>query len=152
MSVTDPRAGRLVKAPENFLSPDGVRTVFREGKAGRRDFIRSAFAAASAAVVSGGALAQANPVPAEGGDPNILNLPGTAPGLGQPVATDGYGKPSQYEANVQRRQSPGPDADHAVLGVVRAAAEPVRHRHARAVCISSATTRAGGTSIRPSTA
>jgi sulfane dehydrogenase subunit SoxC len=46
-------------------------------------------------------------VPAEGGDPNILNLPAHSTGLGQPVATDGYGKPSKYEANVQRRQSPG---------------------------------------------
>jgi sulfane dehydrogenase subunit SoxC len=46
-------------------------------------------------------------VPTEGGDPNILNLPAHSTGLGQPVATDGYGKPSKYEANVQRRQSPG---------------------------------------------
>ena len=46
-------------------------------------------------------------MPADGGDPNILNLPEHSKGLGQPVATDGYGKPSKYEANVQRRQSPG---------------------------------------------
>jgi hypothetical protein len=51
--------------------------------------------------------AQSNPVPTEGGDPNILNLPEHTRGLGQPVVTDGYGKPSKYEANVQRRQSPG---------------------------------------------
>jgi hypothetical protein len=38
---------------------------------------------------------------------NILNLPAHSTGLGQGVATDGYGKPSKYEANVQRRQSPG---------------------------------------------
>ena len=53
------------------------------------------------------ALAQSNPVPTEGGDPNILELPAHSTGLGQGVATDGYGKPSKYEANVQRRQSPG---------------------------------------------
>jgi sulfane dehydrogenase subunit SoxC len=53
------------------------------------------------------ALAQVNPVPTEGGDPNILTLPEHTKGLGQGVATDGYGKPSKYEANVQRRQSPG---------------------------------------------
>ena len=41
------------------------------------------------------------------GDPNILELPAHSTGLGQAVATDGYGKPSKYEANVQRRQSPG---------------------------------------------
>jgi sulfane dehydrogenase subunit SoxC len=41
------------------------------------------------------------------GDPAILELPEHSKGLGQPVVTDGYGKPSRYEANVQRRQSPG---------------------------------------------
>jgi sulfane dehydrogenase subunit SoxC len=102
------RTGRLLKAPENFLSKEGIRSVFKEGKAGRRDFIRSAFAAAAASAGATAALAQhANPVPAEGGDPNILNLPEHSKGLGQPVATDGYGKPSKYEANVQRRMSPG---------------------------------------------
>jgi sulfane dehydrogenase subunit SoxC len=96
--------GRIVKAPESFLSKDGVRAVFAEARHGRRDFIRSAFAAA----VAGGAMqAQAQPVAADGGDPNILNLPAHSTGLGQGVATDGYGKPSKFEANVQRRQSPG---------------------------------------------
>jgi sulfane dehydrogenase subunit SoxC len=99
-------AGRVIKAPENFLSKDGIRTVFREAKAGRRDFIRSAFAAA-AATAAGAAAAQSNPVPTEGGDPNILNLPEHTRGLGQPVAMLGYGLPSKYEANVQRRMSPG---------------------------------------------
>ncbi len=107
--LSDPRstAGRLLKAPENFLSTEGVRTVFREGKAGRRDFIRSAFASAAAATAAGTALAQSNPVPAEGGDPNILILPAHSTGLGLPVASEGYGKPSKFESNVQRRQSPG---------------------------------------------
>jgi sulfane dehydrogenase subunit SoxC len=100
-------AGRLVKAPENFLSKEGVRTVFAEARAGRRDFIRSAFAATLAGAAAPAALAQANPVPVEGGDANILNLPEHSTGLGQGVATDGYGKPSKFEANVQRRQSPG---------------------------------------------
>jgi sulfane dehydrogenase subunit SoxC len=102
-----PLQGRLVKAPENFLSPQGVKTVFAEAKAGRRHFIRSAFAAAAAAGGAAAAHAQANPVPAAGGDPNILNLPAHTTGLGQPVVTDGYGSPSKYESNVQRRQSPG---------------------------------------------
>jgi sulfane dehydrogenase subunit SoxC len=107
LSDSSTAAGRLVKAPENFLSRDDIRTVFREGKAGRRDFIRSAFATAASAAAVGGAAAQSNPVPTEGGDPNILNLPQHTTGLGQPVVTDGYGKPSKYESNVQRRQSPG---------------------------------------------
>ncbi len=102
-----PGAGRLRKAPENFIDRAGVTTVFAEGRRGRRDFIRSAFAAAAAAGGAAQAQAQANPVPAAGGDPNILELPEHSKGLGQPVVTDGYGKPSKYEANVQRRQSPG---------------------------------------------
>jgi sulfane dehydrogenase subunit SoxC len=99
-------AGRLIKAPENFLDAEGVRTVLREGRAGRRDFIRQAFAAAAAGAAAPLAVAQANPAAGDG-DPNILTLPAHSTGLGQPVVTDGYGKPSKYEANVQRRQSPG---------------------------------------------
>ena len=100
-------SGRLRKAPENFLDGDGVKTVWAQAKEGRRHFIRSAFLAATAAAASPVVVAQGNPVPTEGGDPNILNLPAHSTGLGQGVATDGYGKPSQYEVNVQRRQSPG---------------------------------------------
>ena len=98
--------GRLLKAPENFIRPEGVQAVWREARAGRRDFIRTAFAAAAAGA-AGAAHAQANPVPTAGGDPNIVQLPAHTTGLGQPVVTDGYGKPSRFEANVQRRQSPG---------------------------------------------
>ena len=94
-------SGRLVKAPENFLDREGIARAASEARAGRRDFIRGAFAAAAAGVAVGAARAQ----PA--GDPNILELPEHSRGLGQPVVTDGYGKPSKYEANVQRRQSPG---------------------------------------------
>ncbi len=110
MSSSIAGSGRLQKAPENFVDAQGVRQVFEQARAGRRDFIRRAFtsAAAGAAALSAASVrAQANPVPAAGGDPNILELPAHSKGLGQPVATDGYGKPSQYEANVQRRPSPG---------------------------------------------
>ena len=64
----DASSGRVRKAPENFLSREGVRAVFVEAKNG---------------------------------------LPEHATGLGQGVATEGYGKPSKFETNVQRRQSPG---------------------------------------------
>ena len=107
VSDSHPLPGRVIKAPENFLDRDGVRTAHAEAKSGRRDFMRRAFAAATAGVAAPAALAQTNPVPAEGGDPNILNLPEHSTGLGQAVVTDGYGKPSKYETNVQRRQSPG---------------------------------------------
>ena len=104
----DLSSGRVRKAPENFLSKDGIKTVFSEAKNGRRDFIRNAFAAAAAGVTVPAAMAQGNPVPVEGGDPNILNLPEHSKGLGQGVDPEGsYGKPSKYESNVKRRQSPG---------------------------------------------
>ena len=99
--------GRLVKAPENFLASEDIRQVVAQGRQGRRDFLRSAFAAASTAAAVPLARAAVNPVGPEGGDPHILELPEHSKGLGQPVVTDGYGKPSKYEANVQRRQSPG---------------------------------------------
>ncbi len=107
MTCERPPSGRLIKAPENFIDAQGVREVFAESRSGRRDFIRKAFAAAGAAAAAPLAVAQPNPVPAAGGDPNILGLPVHSTSLGRPVVTDGYGKPSQYEANVQRRQSPG---------------------------------------------
>jgi sulfane dehydrogenase subunit SoxC len=103
----DINSGRVQKAPENFLSKDGIKTVFAESQRGRRDFIRSAFAAATAGAAVPAVFAQGNPVPAEGGDANILTLPDHARGLGQGVATAGYGTPSKFEANIQRRQSPG---------------------------------------------
>ena len=98
--------GRLRKAPENFLDAPALQTARSELRQGRRGFIEKAFAAAVAAT-GGTALAQTNPVAPEGGDTHILNLPEHAKGLGLGVATDGYGKPSRFEANVQRRQSPG---------------------------------------------
>ncbi|MDP9880103.1 sulfane dehydrogenase subunit SoxC [Variovorax boronicumulans] len=107
MSGSIQQTGQVRKAPENFLDAQGVRAVFAEAGKGRRDFIRNAFAAAVAGTAAtSSALAQSRTVVGDG-DPAILNLPAHSTGLGQPVVTDGYGKPSKYEANVQRRQSPG---------------------------------------------
>ncbi len=97
--------GRLARAPEGFLGPDGIRTASAQARAGRRDFIRGAFAAAAAGLGSAPALAQADTSSA--GDPNILELPEHSRGLGRAVASEGYGKPSRFESNLQRRQSPG---------------------------------------------
>jgi sulfane dehydrogenase subunit SoxC len=102
--LTEPPA-RLLKAPEGFLDRGGVAAVLAEAKAGRRDFIRRAFAAAAVTTASGASLAA--PTGDSAGDPAILNLPAHSRGLGLPVASDGYGKPSRFEANVQRRISPG---------------------------------------------
>ena len=100
MDNTSPIHGRLRKAPESFLRADAVQVVQAEARAGRRDFIRSAFALAAAA-------AAASSVRGQPGDPNILNLPEHSRGLGLPVASSGYGQPSKHEADVQRRRSPG---------------------------------------------
>ena len=108
MNENESLSGRLIKAPENFLSRADIKTVVDEAKQGRRGFIRSAFAAVAVGAAASPVLAQSNPVPATGGDDNILNLPEHSKGLGQSVASDGgYGKPSKFESNVQRRQSPG---------------------------------------------
>jgi sulfane dehydrogenase subunit SoxC len=99
------RPARLLRAPENFIDLPGLAA--EPSPEGRRRLLRGAFAAASTALLAGAARGQANPVPTEGGDPHILNLPPHSMALGQPVALEGYGKPSKYEANLQRRQSPG---------------------------------------------
>ena len=93
-------AGRLRRAPENFLDSGQIAEV----AAGRRGFLRSAFA------LAGGAGAAAITAPARAefqGDPNILELPEHSRSLGKPVASTGYGQPSQFERNLQRRESPG---------------------------------------------
>ena len=99
--------GRLLKAPENFLSPRDIHLAREEARQGRRDFIRRAFATAAAGAAVPAAVAGTGAALAGDGDAAILKPPLHTTGLGQPVATDGYGKPSKYEANVQRRQSPG---------------------------------------------
>jgi sulfane dehydrogenase subunit SoxC len=96
---------RLVPAPENFLDPRQIAQV----QAGRREFLRSAFLAAAAAAPGAAVLVAPAHAAAQSsaGDPAILNLPEHSKGLGQPVAARGYGQPSQYEKNLQRRESPG---------------------------------------------
>jgi len=89
----------IQRAPENFLSGEQINDV----KAGRRGFLAGAFAAAAA-----GMSAHAQTLaPAPAGDPNILTLPAHSKGLGQPVAARPYGLPSEFEKNLQRRESPG---------------------------------------------
>ena len=96
-----PPPGRLQRAPEGFLTPDQIAAVQR----GRRGFLQSSMAAAAALLATGRAVAQAG---SDGdGDPAILKLPPHSTSLGQPVAARGYGSPSKFESNLQRRQSPG---------------------------------------------
>ena len=60
--------GRLRKAPENFLDAQALQTARSELRQGRRGFIEAAFASALAAT-AGAAVAQTNPVAADGGVP-----------------------------------------------------------------------------------
>lgn len=90
--------GRIQLAPENHLSAEQVQAA----KRARRGFMQQALAAAGGALATAGsaALAKAS-----------SNMPPDAAAwtraLGAPVGASGYGMPSKYEANVQRRQSPG---------------------------------------------
>ena len=98
-------SGRVRKAPEGQLSSADLE---RARKA-RRRFMATALAAGAGVATSARA---ADTVPGNGaatgdGDPAILELPEHSKGLGQPVATTGYGSPSKWERNIQRRQSPG---------------------------------------------
>jgi sulfane dehydrogenase subunit SoxC len=87
----------LRKAPEGFLTQADIKHISK----GRRDLFSGAFKTA----LSGMALAS---LPSLGkDDPNIVELPAHSKGLGQGVATNPYGVPSQYEKNIQRRESPG---------------------------------------------
>jgi sulfane dehydrogenase subunit SoxC len=99
------RQGRLRRAPEGFLDQKQIAEV----QAGRRDFLRGAFAAAAAGMTLTPALSQPSPQPSPQGegDPAILNLPEHSKGLGQPVVARAYGQPSRFEKNLQRRESPG---------------------------------------------
>lgn len=104
-STVPAQTGRVLKAPEHFLSQAQIAEV----QAGRRDFLRGAFASAlaGASATAGVAAAQAAGVSGFKGDPNILELPEHTTGLGSPVAALGYGTPSKWEKNLQRRESPG---------------------------------------------
>ncbi len=98
MANIDVRPGRIRPAPENFLTDEQIAAV----KDGRRDFLRTAFVAASAAMA-----APATVRAAVQGDPAILELPSWSTTLGMPVAANPYGLPSRYERGLQRRESPG---------------------------------------------
>ncbi len=88
--------GRIQKAPENFLDPQRLD----EARKARRSFMGKALAMGAGATAAAAARAAQ-------GDPAILNLPAHTRSLGQPVAARGYGQPSQWEKNLQRRESPG---------------------------------------------
>jgi len=95
--------GRVLPAPENFLSPEKLE----QARKARRSFMGKALAMGAGVAATAGAATRAMAAGAEGEDA-ILKLPEHSTGLGQPVAMDpGYGQPSKWETNLRRRQSPG---------------------------------------------
>lgn len=108
MSEGAKKSGRILRAPENFVDAELACEITQNGlNEERRGFLRKSFLAASAALASGSAFAQAAISQAPDGDPNILALPEHARTLGKPVATNPYGMPSRFETNLLRRESPG---------------------------------------------
>ena len=98
--------GMLQKAPENFLSRDFASELTERGMDDtRRGFLRNSFFGALAAGAA--ASGMSNSALASQGDPSILEKQPWQTTLGQPVAAKPYGMPSKYEANLQRRESPG---------------------------------------------
>ena len=92
-------SGRVVKAPEGLMSP----SMLEGARRARRGFMAKALAMGAGAVGTAASAASS----AGDGDPAILTLPEHSKGLGLPVASTGYGSPSKWEKNIQRRQSPG---------------------------------------------
>jgi len=102
------KMGRVLPAPENFVDPQLAQEITKNGlDETRRGFLFKSFLAASAALVSGSAVAQTLKNNKFLGDSNILNLPEHSTTLGNPVVTNAYGMPSKYETNLLRRESPG---------------------------------------------
>ncbi|MGO4329675.1 sulfite dehydrogenase [Cupriavidus sp. 2TAF22] len=103
------RPGRIVRAPEHFVSASLRQDVAQHGwgepGSARRDFLRTSFLGAAAALAAGvGGKARAA---GSAGDDAILTPQPWATSLGQPVAAHPYGQPSAYEKNLVRRESPG---------------------------------------------
>ena len=97
MSSPERIAGRVVPAIEHALDAGQLQDARRA----RRSFMGKALAMGAGAAAISARAAQA----IGDGDPAILDLPEHSKGLGQGVATHGYGMPSQHERNLQRRDS-----------------------------------------------
>ena len=107
MTVRNRQPGRLVRAPENYVPATLAEEICAGGMTDeRRAFLRKSFlgaVGASATLALGHSARAGQP----SGDPAILEKQPWQTSLGHPVAAIGYGVPSKYEANLQRRESPG---------------------------------------------
>ena len=104
--TSTPMPGRIQLAPQATADDPLAATAGRA----RRAFMGKALAMGAGAAASARAAtltAPASGAAAAGGDAAILQLPAHTRTLGQPVAARAYGLPSQWESNLQRRESPG---------------------------------------------
>ena len=81
--------GRVLPAPENFLAPEKLE----QARKARRSFMGKALA-------MGAGVAASAKVAAADGEEAILKMPEHTTGLGLPVVTDGYGKPSFVQHDI----------------------------------------------------
>ena len=91
--------GRVRRAPENFLNSG----QWEDARKARRQFMGKALAMGAGVASTAAGAANSG----DGGETAILKLPDHSITLGQPVAATGYGLPSKWEKNLQRRESPG---------------------------------------------
>ena len=91
--------GRIVPAPENFLNAGQLE----DARKARRQFMGKALAMGAGVATTAAGAANSG----SDGESAILKLPDHSITLGQPVAVTGYGSPSKWEKNLQRRESPG---------------------------------------------
>jgi sulfane dehydrogenase subunit SoxC len=95
------KTGRIIKAPEHFVSKELATSINQDGlDEQRRGFLRKSFFAAAG-------LGTAGSVAAREGEDVILKPREWATTLGQPVTSRPYGLPSKYEQGLLRRESPG---------------------------------------------
>ncbi len=100
-------AGRIIRAPENFVDPALVASIQQHGiNPQRRSLLRNGLMAALAGTGAAASSAFGQITPATD-DPAIMQLPAHSKTLGLPVASQPYGQPSQYEKQLLRRESPG---------------------------------------------
>ena len=87
-------SGRMLKVPEGHLAA----LLLQQVRKARRQFMGKALAFGA-----GSAAMAAAPSAATQGEAAFLELPEHTKGLGLPVVTDAYGKPSKLEPDIQRR-------------------------------------------------
>lgn len=100
--------GRIRQAPEPSIEELARSRAARRSFMGKALTIAAGTGSATYAGAARGANSAREAAGVDGaGEKAIVELPAHTTGLGQPVAARGYGMPSKWERNLQRRESPG---------------------------------------------